>query len=116
MVHAIPQHTEMLVLILPSGQRVNQRFKWLCALSTNLHLSDSTGVLMEVNTVQTSWSPLRGNCGKTSIPEVPQEQDSRLQLMNLPAISTVLLPLEHVEQAVAPAGDFSIADVHAHGV
>lgn len=36
--------------------------------------------------------------------------------MNLPAVSTVLLPLEHVEQAVAPAGDFPVADVHAHGV
>lgn len=71
---------------------------------------------MEVSTVQTSWSPLRGNYGQTSIPEVPQEQDSRLRLMNLPAVSAALLPLEHVEQAVAPAGDFAIADVHAHGV
>ena len=107
----------MLVLIFPSGQKVNQRFTRLCALSTDLHLSDSTtGVLIEVNTVQTSWSPLRGNYGKTSIPEVPQEQESCLQLMNLPAVSTVLLLPEHVEQAVAPAGDFSIADVHAHGV
>lgn len=59
---------------------------------------------------------MRGNYSKTSIPEVPQEQDSQTQLMNLPAVSSVLLPLEHVEQAVASAGNFSIADVHAHSV
>lgn len=45
---------------------------------------------------------------------MPQDQDSKIQLMNLPAVSSVLLPLEHVEQAVASAGNFSIADMHAH--
>lgn len=59
---------------------------------------------------------MRGNYSKTSIPEVPQEQDSQTQLMNLPAVSSVLLPFEHVEQAVASAGNFAIADVHAHSV
>lgn len=57
---------------------------------------------------------MRGNYSKTSIPEVPQEQDSQIQLMNLPAIPSVLLPLEHVEQAVAPAGNFPVSHVHAH--
>lgn len=47
---------------------------------------------------------------------MPQEQDSQIQLMNLPAVSSVLLPLEHVEQAVASAGDFPVADVHAHSI
>lgn len=47
---------------------------------------------------------------------MPQEQDQRLPLINLPAVPTALLPLEHVQQAVAPAGDFPVADVHAHGV
>ncbi len=47
---------------------------------------------------------------------MPQEQDSQTQLMNLPAVSSVLLPFEHVEQAVASAGNFSIADVHAHSI
>lgn len=59
---------------------------------------------------------MRGNYSKTSIPEVPQEQDSQTQLMNLPAVSSVLLPLEHVEEAVASAGDFPVADVHAHSI
>lgn len=59
---------------------------------------------------------MRRNYSKTSIPEVPQEQDLQTQLMNLPAVSRVLLPLEHVEQAVAAAGNFAIADMHAHSV
>lgn len=36
--------------------------------------------------------------------------------MNPPAVPGVLLPLEHVEEAVASAGDLAVADVHAHGV
>lgn len=71
---AIPQHTEMLVLILPSGQRVNQRLKWLCALSANLHLSDNRCPYGSEYSSDIS-SPLRGNYSKTSIPEVPQEHD-----------------------------------------
>lgn len=59
---------------------------------------------------------MRGNYNKTSIPEVPQEQDSQTQLMNLPAISSVLFPLEHVQQAVASASNFTVADMHAHRI
>lgn len=47
---------------------------------------------------------------------MPQEQGSHAQLLHLPAVSRVLLPLEHVQQAVAPAGDLAVADVHAHSV
>lgn len=47
---------------------------------------------------------------------MPQEQDSQTQLRNLPAVSVVLLPLEHVEQAAASAGNFAVAHVHAHSI
>lgn len=59
---------------------------------------------------------MRGNYSKTSIPEVPQEQHSKTQLTDLPAVSSVLLPPEHVEQAAASAGNFAVADMHAHGI
>lgn len=61
-------------------------------------------------------SPLRGNYSKTSIPEVPQEQNSPIQLMNPPSTSTVLLSLEHMEKAVASTSNFSITNVHTHGI
>lgn len=41
---------------------------------------------------------------------------TQTQLKNPPAISSVLLPLEHVEEAVAPAGYLAVSDVHAHCV
>lgn len=36
--------------------------------------------------------------------------------MHVPAVSCVLLPFKHVEQAVATAGNFAIANMHAHSV
>lgn len=70
---AVPQHTEMLVLILPSGQGVNQRLKRLCALGTNLHLSDNRCPYGSEYSSD-NWVPFEREL-QTSIPEVPQEQD-----------------------------------------